>query len=65
MRVSLTNPFIVNGCQTTRSIWSVLQRRLNSGGSAPTQAQKDWQSQLENAVVVTKIVVVGPKARNC
>ena len=57
--VSLTNPFIVNGCQTTRSIWSVLQRRLNSGGSAPTQEQKDWQSQLDNAVVVTKIVVVG------
>jgi len=57
--VDLSNPFIVNGCQTTRSIWSVLQRRLNSGGSAPTQEQKDWQSQLDNAVVVTKIVVVG------
>jgi AIPR protein len=57
--VNLSNPFIVNGCQTTRSIWSVLQRRLNSGGSAPTQEQKDWQSQLDNAVVVTKIVVVG------
>jgi hypothetical protein len=57
--VTLKNPFIVNGCQTTRSIWSVLQRRLNSGGSAPTEAQTDWQSRLENAVVVTKIVVVG------
>ncbi len=57
--VNLSNPYIVNGCQTTRSIWSVLQRRLNSGGSAPTQEQKDWQSQLDNAVVVTKIVVVG------
>jgi hypothetical protein len=57
--VRLTNPFIVNGCQTTRSIWSVLQRRLNSGGSAPTQAQIDWQSRLESGVVVTKIVVVG------
>jgi hypothetical protein len=57
--VTLTNPFIVNGCQTTRSIWSVLQRRLNSGGSAPTDAQIEWHSRLENAVVVTKIVVVG------
>lgn len=55
----LKNPFIVNGCQTTRSIWSVLQRRLNSGGSAPTEAQINWKSQLENSVVVTKIVVVG------
>jgi len=57
--VTLKNPYVVNGCQTTRSIWSVLQRRLNSGGSAPTEAQLKWQSQLENAVVVTKIVVVG------
>ncbi len=57
--VTLTNPCIVNGCQTTRSIWSVLQRRLNSGGSAPTQAQLQWESELANAVVITKIVVVG------
>ena len=55
----LTNPFIVNGCQTTRSIWSVLQRRLNSGGSAPTEAQRVWQSRLNTAVVITKIVIVG------
>lgn len=57
--LTLRNPYIVNGCQTTRSIWSVLQRRLNSGGSAPTEAQIEWQSQLEKAVVITKIVVVG------
>ena len=29
--LTLVNPFIVNGCQTTRSIWSVLQRKLNAG----------------------------------
>lgn len=57
--VILTNPFIVNGCQTTRSIWSVLQRKLNSGGTAPTEAQKEWQTKLASAVVITKIVVVG------
>ncbi len=57
--VRLKNPFIVNGCQTTRSIWSVLQRRLNSGGSAPTPSQVDWESSLDKGVVVTKIVVVG------
>jgi hypothetical protein len=55
----LTNPFIVNGCQTTRSIWSVLQRKLNSGGTAPSEAQKEWQARLGTAVVITKIVVVG------
>lgn len=57
--VQLTNPFIVNGCQTTRSIWQVLQRRLNAGGSAPTDAYKSWHERLSHAVVITKIVVVG------
>ena len=40
--VTLKNPFVVNGCQTTRSIWSVLQRRLNSGGSAPNTLDQIW-----------------------
>ncbi len=57
--ILLTNPFIVNGCQTTRSIWSVLQRKLNSGGTAPSEKQKDWEDKLKDAVVITKIVVVG------
>lgn len=57
--ILLTNPFIVNGCQTTRSIWSVLQRKLNSGGTAPSEKQKEWESRLNTAVVITKIVVVG------
>jgi hypothetical protein len=55
----LTNPYIVNGCQTTKSIWSVLQKRLNSGGGSPSEAHKAWESRLSNAVVVTKIVIVG------
>jgi hypothetical protein len=55
----LTNPFIVNGCQTTRSIWSVLQRKLKSGGTSPSEAQRDWEARLNTAVVITKIVVVG------
>jgi hypothetical protein len=57
--LTLTNPFIVNGCQTTRSIWSVLQRKLNSGGTEPSDAQREWLSRLNTAVVITKIVVVG------
>ena len=57
--LSLVNPYIVNGCQTTRSIWSVLQRRLNAGGSAPTEKQKHWEESLKQGVVVTKIVLVG------
>ena len=56
---NLVNPYIVNGCQTTKSIWAVLQRRLNSGGSSPSPAQLEWQTKLDKAVVITKIVVVG------
>jgi hypothetical protein len=57
--LNLVNPFIVNGCQTTRSIWSVLQRKLNAGGSAPTDKQMEWEARLKQGVVVTKIVLVG------
>lgn len=57
--LTLINPYIVNGCQTTRSIWSVLQRKLNTGGSAPSVKQKDWEERLAQGVVVTKIVLVG------
>lgn len=34
--VRLINPHIVNGCQTTRSVWNVFERKLNSGGTAPS-----------------------------
>lgn len=57
--LSLVNPFIVNGCQTTRSIWSVLQRKMNAGGSSPSQKQIEWEERLKQGVVVTKIVLVG------
>jgi len=62
--LKLIEPFIVNGCQTTRSIWAVLQARLNSGGSAKSPSQESWEAQLAKAVVVTKIVVVGPEGES-
>lgn len=58
--VILTNPYVVNGCQTTRSIYLVLQQKLNSGGKGnSTAAHQQWLERLNDAVVVTKIVVVG------
>lgn len=58
--VILTNPYVVNGCQTTRSIYLVLQQKLNSGGKgSATDAHQRWLQSLDGAVVVTKIVVVG------
>ena len=31
-KYQLTEPFIVNGCQTTRTIWEILSSRLEAGG---------------------------------
>ena len=59
-KVVLTNPYVVNGCQTTRSIYLVLQQKLNSGGKGnSTAAHQQWLERVKDAVVVTKIVVVG------
>lgn len=58
--VILSNPYIVNGCQTTRSIHLILQQKLNSGGKGGASAEhSQWLRRLDDAVVVTKIVVVG------
>lgn len=59
-RIVLSNPYVVNGCQTTRSIYLVLQQKLNSGGKGNgSPAHMQWLKRLDNAVVVTKIVIVG------
>ncbi|MEN4013974.1 MAG: AIPR family protein [Bellilinea sp.] len=55
----LTEPFIVNGCQTTRTIWDVLRRRLEAGGTGNNPQFEDWRSRLSKGVVVVKIVKVG------
>ena len=53
------NPFIVNGCQTSRTIWEVLHSRLEArraGSRAEVEASRNWVAQ---GVVVTKVVKVG------
>jgi hypothetical protein len=58
-KMLLTEPFIVNGCQTTRTIWDVLRRRLEAGGTGNNPQIEDWRSRLSHGVVVVKIVKVG------
>ena len=57
--ITLTEPFIVNGCQTTRTIWEVFHRRLEAGGTGNGEALKDWQTRAGHGVVVTKVIKVG------
>lgn len=56
---SLVEPYVVNGCQTTRSIWEVLASKLDAGGSGKNAELDAWRSRAEKGCVVTKIAKVG------
>lgn len=57
--IELTEPYVVNGCQTTRTIWEVAHQRLEAGGTGSDPAIEDWKRRAEEGLVVTKIVKVG------
>jgi hypothetical protein len=55
----LTDPYVVNGCQTTRTIWEVLYKRLEAGGTGKDPEIENWKRSLSKGIVVIKIVKVG------
>lgn len=57
----LTEPYVVNGCQTTRTIWDVLYKRLESGGTGKDAELETWKRAVGRGIVVIKIVKVGAK----
>ncbi len=57
--LGLVNPYVVNGCQTTKIIWEVFQQTIESGGSGETPEYSNWYNQVKKGVVLTKIVKVG------
>lgn len=58
-QLNLTTPYIVNGCQTTRTIWDVLSRKLDAGGTGQNAELDAWKLRLSRGAVVVKIVKVG------
>lgn len=52
-------PYVVNGCQTTRTIWEVCQQKLEAGGTGASETLEEWKARLKQGVVVTKIVKIG------
>lgn len=54
--VTMNDPFIVNGCQTTRTIWQVLDSKLNAGGTGSSTSADVWKERVRRGGVVAKIV---------
>lgn len=54
--IRVDDPYIVNGCQTTRTIWEVLDSKLNAGGTGTSLALEAWKHQVSRGGVVTKII---------
>ena len=52
----LFDPYVVNGCQTTKTIWEVLRQYLDSGGTGQSETIDKWRTRADRGVVVTKIV---------
>ncbi len=57
--VTVYEPYIVNGCQTTRTIWEVCHNRLNSGATGVNPETDAWKARATQGVVVAKVVKVG------
>jgi AIPR protein len=58
-KLVLVEPYIVNGCQTSRTIWEVFHQRLGAGGTGVNPEIEEWKLRIAHGVVVTKIVKVG------
>ncbi len=53
----LENPYVVNGCQTTRTIYDVLDPKLRPGGQGDDPPELiEWKERANRGGVVTKIV---------
>ena len=52
---TLTNPFVVNGCQTTRTIYDTLQPKFEAGGSGDDPDIENWKQRLARGGLVVKV----------
>jgi hypothetical protein len=57
--VTLADPFIVDGWQTTPSIWEVFHRKLDTGGTGADPELATWKTRAEAGVVMVMIVRAG------
>lgn len=57
--LELIEPYVVNGAQTTRTLWEAFQRKLETGGTGTDPELETWLERVRQGVVITKIVKVG------
>ncbi len=57
-KYDLIEPYVVNGCQTTKTLWEVLDRELALKGTGRNLKKEDWENKLKDGIVITKIVKV-------
>lgn len=57
--VVLVEPYVVNGCQTTRTIWGVFVARIDSGGTGKDADLEEWKARAAHGSVVVKVAKVG------
>ena len=53
---TLYDPYVVNGCQTTKTVWEEMRKYLDAGGTGRSPEIENWRARAERGVVVTKIV---------
>ena len=55
----ITNPYVVNGCQTTRTLFGVVDTRLEGAGGTGVDDERDaWKNQLRDSSLVVKVVTI-------
>ena len=52
---TLTDPYVVNGCQTTRTIYDTLQPKFEAGGSGNDPDIEDWKERVSRGGLVVKV----------
>lgn len=59
----ITDPYVVNGCQTTRTLFGVADQRLEGPGGTGEDLDRDsWLAKLQDSYVVIKVVTINESA---
>ena len=62
--IELVEPNIVNGCQTSQTVWQICYELLESGGTGTDKKTRFWRAKAEEGIVITKVVKVDAGEEN-